>query len=171
MSDEKNNSVKLVDMKQKKVVSQIRLSTRPWDITKVQSDQLAVTLPSSEKIQFLSVTGTSLSLGREMQVSGECRGIASNQNDRLFVSFTDPVQVQILNMSGSVLKTISNQSVGEELFGRPYHLTLSVDNSLLYVTDSGTSTVCCLEMSGKVKGKYKYTGDLGGVTVAEDGSV
>ncbi|XP_060601146.1 uncharacterized protein LOC132754520 [Ruditapes philippinarum] len=59
--DNYNSTVKLIDIEQEKVITELSVgkkkdSDRPWDVTKISSDQLAVTIPHSKTICFLHLT-------------------------------------------------------------------------------------------------------------------
>lgn len=107
VTDYNNNSVKIVKIKQQKVVSHIQLSYEPWDVVLISDDVLAVSTPNEQTIHFLAISVSGkLSKGRELKVDGACRGLAY-YGDTLVVTFDDqPGKVQIMNLQGKVLKSI-----------------------------------------------------------------
>ncbi|XP_060554677.1 E3 ubiquitin-protein ligase TRIM71-like [Ruditapes philippinarum] len=165
--DKKNNSVKVVDIKQKCISSQILLNSGPWDITFVATDQIAVTLPGIGKICFLSVTDKKLTSIREIKVNGECRGIAHYQNT-LVVSFVGPPKLQILTLDGVVVRNITAGTLGW-----PGCVEVNVCGSSFFVSDFYNSSLMKFSFDGKLLATYqdesfKYPRSF---TVCEDGSV
>ena len=174
-------SIKLLDTRstRKSVQQTLKLKSCPWDATRITHNQLAVTLPDRGTIQFVSMsniravlfTSWSMSLDKQIEVGGECCGLES-YDDKLIVSCVRPAQVQILDMSGTVLQTINQDSVGQPLFRCPRYITLSADHSVLYVSDCDTHTVTSVTLGdGSVKFKYRDDGlrNPRGVTVGNDG--
>ncbi|XP_060554678.1 uncharacterized protein LOC132715658 [Ruditapes philippinarum] len=165
--DRGNNSIKMVDLKQKCISSQILLKSWPWDITFAATDQIAVTLPGIGKICFLSVKDKKLTPIREIQVSGECRGIAHYQNT-LVVSFVSPPKLQILTLDGEVVRNITAGTLGW-----PGCVEVNVCGSSFFVSDLHKSSLMKFSFDGKLLATYqdesfKYPRSL---TVCEDGSV
>ncbi|XP_045161025.2 uncharacterized protein LOC123525930 [Mercenaria mercenaria] len=153
-TDMENNSAKLIDTTQNKLVYTLLLQSAPRDITKVTDEEVVLTLPESKMLQFLSVsTEGKLKSKREVSVGGQCYGIVCNRKE-LFVSFIPSIFIQsskikVLDFDGQVLKTLT-----QKLLGSPGYLALSNDQSTLYVSDWGNSTVTSVSMEGKVIATY-----------------
>ncbi|XP_060589386.1 uncharacterized protein LOC132744643 [Ruditapes philippinarum] len=165
--DNANTSVKVVDIKQKSISSQILLKIRPWDITFVATDQIAVTLPVIEKIHFLSVTDKKLTSIREIKVNGECRGIAHYQNT-LVVSFVGPPKLQILTLEGVIVRDITAGTLGW-----PGCVEVNVCGSSFFVSDHYNSSLMKFSFDGKLLATYQDESFQRprSLTVCEDGSV
>jgi hypothetical protein len=87
---------------------------------------------------------------------GECCCGVAYSNNKLIVSYTNrPATVKILDMSGKVLKTFDKDEHGKYLFVHPHYLTVSADNTVIYVSDLKKCCVIGLTFDGKVKAIYK----------------
>ncbi|XP_060596092.1 uncharacterized protein LOC132750165 [Ruditapes philippinarum] len=133
----------------------IDLPSNPWAAAKVDNNKVAVTFPRLEIIKLitfsksLTVTNT-----EDIKVGRGCCGVAYS-NNKLIVSYTtSPATVKILDMSGKVLKIFDKDQHGKNLFADPYFLTISADNTVIYVSDYKKSCVIGLTFDGKVKAIY-----------------
>ena len=73
LTDHINSSVKVVDGYKKKVISCIKLPNNPWDIARVESDQIVATCVDKQFV-FLKV-GKTFSVVKVLDIDGQCRGI------------------------------------------------------------------------------------------------
>ncbi|XP_045160407.1 uncharacterized protein LOC123525432 [Mercenaria mercenaria] len=160
LADSKNNAIKILDTKHREVVAEYTLSSAPWDVTVVEEgllapEQLAVTLPEERKIQFLTLNHGELTEGRRLKVDGDCRGIAYSDN-RLAVTCDAPTpcKVEILDMNGRIIKTLSKNVHGKDLFQCPQNIAVSHDGTYLFVTDRITCDVTKITFDGKVVAMY-----------------
>ena len=174
VADYENMCVKRVNINTGAINAYLRLPSGPWDITILGLDQAAVTLPNIRKIQFIS-TSSELSLLHVTTVDGECHGICSTTDDKLIVSFIEPGKVEVLNINGSVLCTISTDARGKSLFSYPFYLTVVTENDqeVIYVSDQDTDTLTKLTMTGQVLLTYRDK-DLKcpqGLTSPDDGQL
>ena len=160
ISDFHNKKLKQFDSVQGKLVCELQLSGKPIDITKVKSDEVAVTVEKPHHIQLVSVSEQSLQKGKtfKLQVAGNtlCRGIAYNDKDQTFIiTLLHPAKVEIINMTGTVLKTLDNNSIGAQLFSLPFGVALSPDMNSIYIVDAITCSVTLLTLGGDVKAVFK----------------
>ncbi|XP_052778901.1 uncharacterized protein LOC128216381 [Mya arenaria] len=154
--DNANYSLKLVDTKNNKLVSKVKLPGEPLDLCLLPGDMAAVTLPLMKKIQFVSTQGN-FTLQEDIQVDGACRGI-DFFDDNLIVSFTDQGKVVLMDMKGKVKKSLDNDSVGKPLFLVPEYLTVTRESQttpVIYVTDRATHTITKLSISLEVLQSYQ----------------
>ncbi|XP_052781549.1 E3 ubiquitin-protein ligase TRIM33-like [Mya arenaria] len=154
--DHNNHSLKLVDTKNKKLVSQVKLPGVPWDLCHLPGNRTAVTLPGLKKIQFVSTQGN-VTLQDVVKVDGQCHGI-DFCDDNLIVCFADPGKVVLMDMKGKVKKSADKDSSGEPLFQYPYHLTVTRESQnppVIYVSDRGTNTITKLSISLEVLHTYQ----------------
>ncbi|XP_060559947.1 uncharacterized protein LOC132719988 [Ruditapes philippinarum] len=164
ITDYFDNAVKMVDTRIKSVSDQIQLDDRPWDITRVTSTELAVTLPNKQKIQFTSISSNKLKKRHTVKVDGECSGISCFQG-KLVVSFENPAKVQILDMNGTILTAID----GKNIFKCPDYVTCN--RSYIYVSDCDMKTVTRLNWQGDVIGSYSRMSRPKGISLSDDGTV
>ena len=152
LTDYDNSSVKIVDVNNNKVIYCIKLPTRPWDITRVEQDQIVVTCDN--KLVFIKV-GKTLSVMKEMDIGGESRGIVYT-NNTFICSFVNPGCVKIINLGGKILKTITTDIRRQTLFKTPSYIVLSTNNNTLYVSDSGNNSVTSMDLDGNVQHVYTH---------------
>ncbi|XP_052779620.1 uncharacterized protein LOC128216932 [Mya arenaria] len=156
LSDCHNRSLKLVDTKNNKVVSQVKLPGQPWDLCLLPGDKAAATLPSKKKIQVVFTQGN-VTLQNVVKVDGECRGI-DFCGDNLIVSFILPGKVVMMDMKGKVKKSVYKDSSGKPLFQDPEYLTVTRENQtppVIYVSDRDTHTITKLSISLEVLQSYQ----------------
>jgi hypothetical protein len=108
--DKGNRNLKIIGINNDKITSNVLLSSPPYDITVVPDDKLAVTLPEEKKIQFLSIVLPKVDVvtpEKSLTVSGACHGIDFIRNERkLIVTYLNPGTVEILDLDGTVDRTI-----------------------------------------------------------------
>lgn len=107
VADNNNMSVKLINTAENVILSRKRMDTGPWDITSTKDNQVAVTLPSLEKIQFFRfLENFGLESVKELRVGRKCNGIdfIATEN-KLIVTSCQPGMVEIIDMEGHVLKS------------------------------------------------------------------
>jgi hypothetical protein len=164
ITDCDNKAVKMVDFSSQSVSDQLQLDDVPRDITTVASNELAVTLPNIQTIQFISISSNKLIKKPTVKVDGEYQGISCYQ-DKLVLSFLHPAKLQIFDMNGTVLTTID----GKNIFQYPRYITCN--RSSIYVSDWGMKTVTRLNWQGDVIGSYSGMSDPKGMSLSEDGTV
>lgn len=135
--------------------SVIEMQSAPWCITEVDDDKVAVTLPEDGKVKILTLSeDMAVEESSWVDVGHGCYGVAYSQ-ERLFVSYLDPAKVQVLDMTGNVLRCFDTTFDQTPLFKAPRHVMLAANKRLIYVSDSNRDTVTALTFSGKVKFIYK----------------
>ncbi|XP_060593560.1 uncharacterized protein LOC132748032 [Ruditapes philippinarum] len=165
ITDCHNNAVKMVDTSSQSVSDQLQLDDKPWDITRVTSTELAVTLPKIQTIQFISISSNKLIKEQTLKVGGKCGSISCYQ-DKLVVSFINPTKLQILDMKGSILTTIAGKNM---FLKRPEFITCN--RSSIYVSDWNMKTITRLNWQGDVIGSYSGTSFPVGMSLSDDGTV
>ena len=152
--DWNNCSLKSVNTTNNSVTSQLSFTSIPWDITLLQGDQAAVTLPWKKRIQVIS-TKDQYSCLRSISVSGSCWGICST-NTKIVVSYISPGVIQVMDIAGKVLTTISKDNAGTQLFKRPCYITVSIEETgeMVYVSDCETNRITKLSINGEVLSTY-----------------
>jgi len=100
--DNGNQSVKLVDVVQGKVLHQLEVGSMPWRVCSLPGTRAAVTLPFNNTILILDCDNQ-LSIVNTITVHGRCEAVAYS-NDHLIVLCTHPSKIEILTMNGGVVK-------------------------------------------------------------------
>ncbi|XP_053383814.1 protein wech-like [Mercenaria mercenaria] len=133
----------------------VNLSSNPWGIKKITADQVSVTFPDARSVKFLTISAETMNLNpKSLRMGGNCYGIACT-GEHLVVSFLYPAEIRVINFDGIVINHLVRPSDGRISFRSPLCITLNVDHSALYISDSETNTVTCMTLEGKVKAIYK----------------
>ena len=171
--DRDNFALKTVDTTTNTVTSQLTFNGKPLDIALLPGDQVAVTIPGKKRIQIIS-TKDGYSCLKSMTVDGECRGICST-NQHIVVSYVDPGMIQVMDLAGNVMHTLSTDDKGAPLFRQPIFITVSIEESgeFIYVSDCSTNTVTKVSMTGTILSTYKHTNwkELGGLIYVGQGQL
>ena len=104
VADNANASIKMIDIERKIISMEITMEDKPFEITPTENNTVATTLPKAKKIQLLTVMDhNQVSLHSQIQVQGECYGIAFNKPN-IIVGYHG--KMQVLDKNGTVLNTI-----------------------------------------------------------------
>ena len=155
--DRYNSTLKEIDTRANTLTSQLSLPGRPWDLTLLPMNQAAITLPENQNIIFISTKGR-LSLLRSISVNGECYGIASVDSN-IVVSYGSPSKIEIMNVTGRVMKTVTKGSRYERMYTGPEYIAVGreLSEEKIYRSNFETSIITKVSIKGKVLGKYKHT--------------
>ncbi|XP_053383851.1 uncharacterized protein LOC123536487 [Mercenaria mercenaria] len=172
VADTGNKTVKFIDVKENKVISELIFPTAPWGLTMVTPKTLAVTLPYSQEIQILSKC-ESWQKDHHIKVRGYCYGIAKCSDGNIVVSLKPSPRVEILRQNGAVLKTFKVDSKGFDIFRDPQYLAVDVDEKNVYVSDVVLNKVAKLSLAtGEITALHSSHGvSLYGIAVTENGDV
>ncbi|XP_060576966.1 E3 ubiquitin-protein ligase TRIM71-like [Ruditapes philippinarum] len=161
-----NQSIKMIDINSG-AIKQLPLKSAPSDVTLVTTDIIAVTLPFSKTIQFVSFSPDSLSLKNKLKVDGHCYGISHHQG-KLAVTFTEPAKLQIMSLKGNPEFTVQKDSNDDNIFSYPWYVTTNSDS--IYVSDNGNDSILRFNWQGEMIGLVgiKCPSDI---TLLHDGSL
>ncbi|XP_046554914.1 uncharacterized protein LOC124264216 [Haliotis rubra] len=175
VTDWGNTSVKSFYVKNNQTQhSKLSLSGDPWSLTKLTHNRVAVTVPYSEQIVTVKVK-PDLELLTTITTSKQYVGITSLTPSTLAASSQSPPCVDILDMTGNVLRSISPLHKGNDILQYPNFLSTTRTGNIL-VSDCGTSCVVCLTPEGDVVFCYRPTGDTAlnyprGITSTSTGDI
>ena len=149
-----NKKLKLLD-KSLQMKESIDVSEIPWDVAPVDQQQVIVTFPFKQYLQFIQVS-PSLALGHKVDLGMKCWGVAFSR-ESIYISFDDSgeCKIGIYDLTGKQKLMIGPYSYndGTLLFKQPYYIYVLNDEKI-FVSDVGsfsnTSTVYCLESNGNV---------------------
>ncbi|XP_045206765.2 E3 ubiquitin-protein ligase TRIM71-like [Mercenaria mercenaria] len=168
VADYGNFSIKMIDSKSYSIIGLLKLDRSPWDVTTVSEDKLAVTTPYSKEIQFVSFKSNRLKRKGTIKVEGTCYGIYCYK-EQLIVLFKSPAKLQIIDLKGKVLKSVTKNILGVDIFSNPGYVTAS--SSSIYVSDREKKAVIQLNWQGDVTGVYRVLRAPAGLAMLADGSV
>ncbi|XP_046554956.1 uncharacterized protein LOC124264255 [Haliotis rubra] len=175
VTDWDNTSVKSFYVKNNQTQhSKLSLSGNPWGLTKLTHNRVAVTVPSRYKIVIVEVN-PDLVLRLTITTSKQYVGITSLTPSTLAAGSHSPPCVDILDMTGNVLRSISPLHKGNNILQYPDFLSTTRTGNIL-VSDCGTNRVVCLTPEGDVVFSYRPTGDTAlkspqGITSTDTGDI
>lgn len=157
-----------------KPVTELGLSSKPWDITKVSENEIAVSLPAECKLEFVTVTSSSITPTRSIFTDEPCFGICHASGKILTVTYDgDPPNLKILSMTGKELTYVCVDDNGFPLFSKPVYVTCTPNVSDIYVSDERLGCVVILKEIGELNFNSSAI-DLGhaaGLTLDREGNV
>ncbi|XP_046549846.1 E3 ubiquitin-protein ligase TRIM71-like [Haliotis rubra] len=157
VTDYSNNSVKSFYTRNKqRHHSKLSLGGKPWGITRLKDNQVAVTVMYRRQIVTVEVN-PDLVLLSTITTSKQYRGITSLTPSTLAAGSYSDKCVDILDMRGNVLKSIKPIVRGKEIIHIPEFLCTTRTGNIL-VSDSGSKRVLCLPAEGDVVFTYPTTG-------------
>ncbi|XP_046584586.1 tripartite motif-containing protein 45-like isoform X2 [Haliotis rubra] len=175
VTDYKNKSVKsFYTMNSQPGHSTLGLEGRSWGITRLKQNQVAVTVWDTSQIVTVEVN-PDLVLLSTITTSKQYRGITSLTPSTLAASSHSPPCVDILDMSGHVLKSVCSGHNGGDILKYPNFLCTTRTGNIL-VSDNGTDCVLCLTPEGDVVFICRPTGDTAlmdprGITSTSTGDI
>ncbi|KAL4216742.1 hypothetical protein ACF0H5_024465 [Mactra antiquata] len=165
-----NNSIKLCDSVNKKVLSRLLFgkteTDKPWDVTLISDNVVAVTFPYGQLIQFVSVSNKLNIMKQKLKTAGECQGICFHQ-DKLIVTYRYPGKLEILDLKEKVIKSITTDTTDTfSIFPR----YVQANNEYIYVSFWQTNEIIMYDWSNNVIGRCKDIKEPGGIVVLKDNS-
>ncbi|XP_060607806.1 uncharacterized protein LOC132759945 [Ruditapes philippinarum] len=149
LADATNKSLKVLNYRDNKVTSALKLSDFPFDITTISSSSAATCLLNKGKIVFVN-THNGLTESHSLDVRKRCAGI-DHRNGILAVAFTKPPAVQVLDMEGHILHEVRDTS----MIKYPRYVNLSTDNEYMFVSDTEGGAVYKFTLQGKLISQNK----------------
>ncbi|XP_060606824.1 uncharacterized protein LOC132759118 [Ruditapes philippinarum] len=149
LAENANKSLKVVNYKDDKVTSTLKLSDFPAGITTINSASVATCLPNKGKLLFVN-TQNGLTERHSLNVRKGCGGI-HYRNNIMAVSFMEPPAVQVLDMEGHILHQVRDSSI----LKTPTYVYLSIDNESMFVSDSINRVVYKFTLQGELISQSK----------------
>ncbi|KAK3588083.1 hypothetical protein CHS0354_012137 [Potamilus streckersoni] len=152
--DCRNNQCLLYDSSFK-YLSERSLPTEPWDVCHVKGRQVAVSIPKSKEIVFLS-TGSKIKHDMTVLCNIDCWGIASMDVQHLILSGYDQLEKKqclcFMNCDGT--KQVIRHMLQVE--GMVNYIAVNASRTRVYLSSSQVNTVYCYEINGKFIFKYQH---------------
>ena len=157
--DNANEKLKLFTL-EGDLLSELELSSRPWDITCIPGGMAAVTLPEEKKILVVVATsGDCITPVEQFTTIGKCYGIAySYYTKELVVACDTPCDgqatVKVVSLLGQEIRDLRFDSNGDVMLTRPNYLATNPFNADVYVSDESNNSVTGITMKGEFRFKY-----------------
>ncbi|XP_045160647.2 uncharacterized protein LOC123525569 [Mercenaria mercenaria] len=167
-TDNRNENVKLVNLKNNEIKFKLPLKSAPFDIACIGTNSVVVTVPKKKLVKVISAMDVILTEQNDILVNGECYGI-THFSDGFVISFCRPEKIETIDMRGNVLRSVVFDPSGENLFSRPQYVDICHSTKRIYVSDRTKEEVIVITPEGKLIGKYKEPTYPQGVCVLNDG--
>jgi len=141
LTDYQHKSVLLVDSQVGGVLSTVSVPCVPRGVCMIHAACAAVALPGDKRVQYVHVSGDTLTLGKGVAVGGDVCGVSVLRN-RLVVTYRDPPAVEVVTQEGKRLHRFDNKSAGRKLFEQPCYVAVPGDR--VFVSDWSTDTITML---------------------------
>jgi len=148
-----NQSVKLFDVVQDKVLHQLEVDDRPTSVGSLPKARVAVTLPSKNTILILHCD-SKLSIVDMITVQGWCWNIAYS-NKLLIVLYENPRKIEIMNLNGSVVKQNELNMSKKIYWGDKLSVMTEGDVTSIYVVDYNNKRILRLDENLQVQQIYR----------------
>lgn len=132
-----NNKCLIVFSQKGAILDKITFYSCPWDVTTLDEDKVALTIPDKKEIVVMETE--KLTLVQQIKVSNSCTGIASL--DGRIVVVCEKTGFLILDRTGSIAATLKCDVSGVR------YVVAAFGN--IYYTDFIRKTVTCMDMNGK----------------------
>jgi hypothetical protein len=151
VADRPNCTIKVIDLRKQIVISELKLEKTAWSLAKINEDKIAVGIQPG--IQILSISKSGI-LNKEHTISTKMTCFAIVHSNGKFI-VAEGSFVEILDMDGTVLRTIQTDSNSKQLFTSCYGIAISKNHKTIYVSDYGKESVTCFTLEGQLITIYR----------------
>ncbi|KAL4224163.1 hypothetical protein ACF0H5_017616 [Mactra antiquata] len=139
VTDSGNKKLKRINLDTMTVLDSCKFDSSPYGVCIISDEEAAVACYCPGGIQFVSIQQNMIPT-RLIELSHECYGITT-KHDKLYV--TDACSsLYIYNMAGTLLKRITCDNAGTDLFSYNRHVTFNEKRDKLFVCDTTKGLVC-----------------------------
>lgn len=155
------------------ILSSVKLSSYPWDVT-MFNDQEAIVTTTGQQIVLVQILDSKLSVKRMVKLSFAPYGIIKYK-DKLIVTapWEEPASVNLIDTEGKVYWSVSTDAQGHPLFIRPWYMS-NLDGHMklsILVTDAKKDTITLLNgETGKIITRRQVEGKLSRGVTTDAGS-
>lgn len=123
-----------------------KITGRPFDVTKVGKNKVAVTYPDDQKVKFFSIIDSKLveSKNEGFKVNGLCWGL-DRYEDSLFVVTHNPEAVLQVDMKGVVQRELQ---IPKDVISK--HVLYHAESNTFYFTSTSRRHLCAVQPEEKV---------------------
>ncbi|XP_052776768.1 uncharacterized protein LOC128214381 [Mya arenaria] len=167
-----NEALKLVDILQRRIISDVQVNSTAWGIAALPNKEVAVTCDKT--IDIVSYKQDRLATIRSIHVSakGRCMGI-DYRNKQLVVSYIYPPGLEIMDMTGNVIRHMLDTDIRAISVRIPQYVIFSKRLEGIILSDHRGNTVTALDLHFKPLWTYSDI-DLKGpesLLITPDGNV
>ena len=155
LCDTNNDQIKLLDSSYK-LIGNLKLPARPFDISVLNDTEVIITLPHKRQLLIVAVT-SQLRIIRTIQLDKECCCVDVSRGE-IYITCADSEQgeIRILDMSCNGRRRISlSRKMGTYMLKTPLYIAVSAFSGKIFITDWETHTLTCLTSDGQLVYQYK----------------
>ncbi|XP_060586134.1 uncharacterized protein LOC132741886 [Ruditapes philippinarum] len=145
LTDYVNNTLKLINLSSESIKDQLNLEAAPMKICQISTNDFAVSL-TNQTVQFVTI-GNKVYTTKQLKLDHRCYGLAYKDN-KLFISDSGSA-LYIYDMNGTLLKKITTDGQGNEIFNANRDISVSSDGNMIYVANYNSLIV--LDLDGNFK--------------------
>ncbi|KAL4224338.1 hypothetical protein ACF0H5_017793 [Mactra antiquata] len=138
LTDHNNKKLKRFDISTMMMVDNCKLDGSPYGVCCTSTDEAVVACGAVNMIQFVSID-KKMTPTRHIKMYHFCYGIAT-KDDKLYITDSGS-SLYMYDMTGNLLKTISQDNTGNNLFSKSRHITFN-ESGNMNVSDWNNGIVC-----------------------------
>ena len=124
---------------------QLKLSSNPWDLSLVKTDEIVITQPCTKQLLFMKIA-PKLQIGSSTSLDQTCYGVAVH-NGLIYVSFSNG-EIRILDRTGQQQRNVYSGFS----FHTPYYISV-MPTGMMYVSERSRDNIRVLK-NGKEISNY-----------------
>ncbi|KAL3837143.1 hypothetical protein ACJMK2_022521 [Sinanodonta woodiana] len=141
-------------------ISQVELPAKPWDVCFCGESDVAVSFPEAKLIQISKLIDNVFDSARTISVDMEVSGLAALDKDKLVFSGKLNGKYCWSVIQTGDMKQLSHFEINdpEDVTDKFFHTYLAVNSTKdrVYISCSGTNSVYCYGLDGRVFYKYQH---------------
>ncbi|KAL4224308.1 Transcription intermediary factor 1-alpha [Mactra antiquata] len=133
-----NNTLKRLDILSLSLKDYCKVPDNPRGVCSVGNEEVAVAC--RHVVQFVSIRADRLLLSRTIKMKHKSYGIAYGEN-KLYIT-DESKSLYVYDMSGKLLKKVTDDCHGQPLFTRANHIVFDADGKKIFIGDDYKGLVC-----------------------------
>ncbi|KAL4224142.1 hypothetical protein ACF0H5_017595 [Mactra antiquata] len=150
LTDHSNGKLKRFDINTMMIVDNCKLDGSPIGVCCTSTDEAVVACWMANMIQFVSID-KKMTPTKHIKLSHCCYGIAT-KDDKLYITDYES-SLYMYDMTGNLLKSISQGITGNKLFPNSRHITVNENGKIMYV-GNGSNGIVCFDDAGNYLSTY-----------------
>ena len=156
LCDTNNDQIKLLDSSYK-LIGNLKLPARPFDISVLNDTDVIITLPHKRQLLIVAVT-SQLRIIRTIQLDKQCVAVDVSGGE-IYITcgkVSEQGEIRILDMSCNERRRISlSRVMATYMIKKLRYIAVSAFSGKIFITDLETETLTCLTSDGQLVYQYK----------------
>ena len=156
LCDYNNYTIKLLNSTLR-IIDNLVLDSRPFDISAVDSTRAVVTLPFFKQFKFIDIV-PALKADKQIQMDKYCYGVAVVRDEFYVTCHDNPgnAEIRVFDKNGTFIRKVPDVNNTLSTLERPYYIAVSKTSSKIYLSDWETSIVSCISVDGSLVFNYQH---------------